>query len=107
MEFKNLLHLDRLALADLGKFSVLLSNLLTAEQRAYLNNEIPDMMAQMGAFETQIPLLLGRPVPQDTWDKAKAFVKANMKIQAIREIRSGTGCGLKEAKDYVDNEMCK
>ena len=98
----NILHLDRLPLADLGKFSMILSEILTSEQRAHLNTEFPDMMATMGAFESDIPQVSGFNVDQETWNLAVAAVQSNKKIQAIKEIRNGTGMGLKEAKKYVD-----
>jgi ribosomal protein L7/L12 len=101
----NIIHLDRLPLADLGKFSMIISEILTSEQRANLNVEFPEMMGTMGAFETQIPQVNGYVVTQKTWDLALAGIKARQIIAAIKEIRGGTGMGLKEAKEYVDNHM--
>ncbi len=40
-------------------------------------------------------------------DTVKALVKANRKIEAIKELRSEVGCGLKEAKDAVETYMHK
>ncbi len=40
-------------------------------------------------------------------DTVKALVKANRKIEAIKELRSEVGCGLKEAKDAVEAYMSK
>ena len=34
------------------------------------------------------------------------WIKKGMKINAIKEVRTHTGCGLKEAKDAVEKYMC-
>jgi hypothetical protein len=34
------------------------------------------------------------------------WIKKGMKISAIKEVRTHTGCGLKEAKDAVEKYMC-
>jgi len=102
---QTILHLDRLPLADLGKFSMILSQMLTSDQRADLNCTHPDLMAAMGAFESQIPQVKGFQVTQETWGLAAAAMQGNKKIQAIKEVRAGTGMGLKEAKEYVDIHM--
>lgn len=38
-------------------------------------------------------------------DTVKALVKMGRKIEAIKELRTQTGCGLKEAKDAVEAYM--
>ena len=40
-------------------------------------------------------------------DTVKALIKANRKIEAIKELRTEVGCGLKEAKDAVEAYMHK
>lgn len=40
------------------------------------------------------------------FQRLKMFVDANAKIEAIRFMRTITGCGLKEAKDTVEGIMC-
>jgi len=102
---KNILHLDRLSNADLGKFSMILSELLTSKQRAALNAEYPAFMETMGAFESSIPQIPGYSVHANTWELAKDAMEAGKKIQAIKEMRAGTGMPLKEAKEYVDIHM--
>jgi len=46
----------------------------------------------------------GQPDPySDIYEeKIQALLRRGEKIQAIKLIRDMTGCGLKEAKDYVD-----
>lgn len=111
---KPLLHLDRLSPADLGKFSVLLSQLLNNRQRATLNTTIPDIMGAIGAFDgpmgvpqpevlsTQVP---GRVINGPEWKKLEEMAKAGQYIQCIKEIRAICGIGLKEAKDYADKHL--
>lgn len=109
-----LLHLDRLSSADLGKFSVLLSQTLNNRQRAMLNTTIPDIMAQVGAFDgpmgvpqpevmsTQCP---GRTINGPEWKKLQEMAQAGLFIQCIKEVRQICGIGLKEAKDFVDKYL--
>jgi hypothetical protein len=40
-------------------------------------------------------------------DTVKALAKNNRKIEAIKELRTQSGCGLKEAKDAVEAYMQK
>ncbi len=109
-----LLHLDRLSPADLGKFSVLLSQLLNNRQRSALNTTIPDIMSQIGAFD--IPASPEQTVHgtsagglpkvevlsiQD-FETVKTFLKNGRLIEAIKLVRNSCGIGLKEAKDYCD-----
>lgn len=102
MENNNILHLDRLTLPDLGKFSMILSSLLTTEQRAKLNTEYPEMMMAMGAFESNAPPVSTGPVPQDVIQACKNDIAANRKIAAIKKLRAATGIMLKEAKEWCD-----
>jgi hypothetical protein len=116
---KPLLHLDRLSQADLGKFSVLLSQILTNRQRASLNLNLPDVMAQIGAFDgpkSPIPQPVGlgsnpnavpvgqkpREVTSRDIEAFRSMIRNNRKIEAIKECRMICGVGLKEAKDYID-----
>lgn len=111
---KPLLHLDRLSQADLGKFSVLLSQLLTNGQRAKLNVNLPDVMAQIGAFDSPMgvpqPEVLSTQAPGQTisgpeWKNLEMMAKAGQFIQCIKKIREICGIGLKEAKDYADKHL--
>ncbi|MFA5311698.1 MAG: 50S ribosomal protein L7/L12 [Methanomassiliicoccales archaeon] len=47
-----------------------------------------------------------KPIPPDVepaWlISARGFMERDQKISAIKEVRSATGLGLKEAKDYVE-----
>jgi bifunctional N-acetylglucosamine-1-phosphate-uridyltransferase/glucosamine-1-phosphate-acetyltransferase GlmU-like protein len=40
-------------------------------------------------------------------DTVKTLARTNRKIEAIKELRTATGCGLKEAKDAVEAYMAK
>lgn len=109
---KPMLHLDRLSPADLGKFSVLLSQLLNNRQRATLNTTIPDIMGQIGAFDlprnlqpqgtnsSGLPVVGG--LSQQDFEHVKAYLMNGRMIEAIKLVRNTCGIGLKEAKDYCD-----
>ena len=43
-----------------------------------------------------------RELSDEQWKSVEAELFAGRKIQAIKLVREATGCGLKEAKDVVD-----
>jgi hypothetical protein len=51
------------------------------------------------------PSYMAEP-PKPEWYKvARGYMNSEQKIPAIKEVRNGTGMGLKEAKDYVEANM--
>ena len=46
--------------------------------------------------------LTGKIVDSDIWSTVDPHIHAERKINAIKEYRTITGCGLKEAKDAVE-----
>jgi hypothetical protein len=64
-------------------------------------------------FDQQSRDIMRKLTHQDTYagltlnDTVKALAKTNRKIEAIKELRTATGSGLKEAKDAVEAYMAK
>jgi hypothetical protein len=65
-----------------------------------IESRIDRICRAVGVDPTQIEARAGdaSPVPPQIWDE----LRAGRKIQAIKEYRDWTGCGLKEAKDAID-----
>lgn len=51
------------------------------------------------------PSYVAEPAKPEWYRLAKGYMEAGQKIAAIKEVRTGTGMGLKEAKDYVEALM--
>ena len=49
-----------------------------------------------------IPRLNNDTLPFTVYQEVVNLVKSGQKLQAVKCIKDNTGCGLKEAKDYVD-----
>ena len=64
-----------------------------------------DAGRRLGRLERKVDLILSHLAidpNQGVDEKVMELMKAGKKIQAIKLYRQQTGCGLKEAKDYVE-----
>ena len=63
--------------------------------------EAKDYLDGLGDFR-QAPSL-GKEVPSELKANLKNLVQKNQRIQAIKQLRTYTGWGLKQSKDYIDS----
>lgn len=53
----------------------------------------------------KFPFSLSAKLPQGLTDQIRSFCQNSEKIKAIKEVRSFTGWGLRESKDWVDENF--
>jgi ribosomal protein L7/L12 len=70
------------------------------------SNDNSGLKYQLDRIEAKLDLLLrhaGIEVPVDALElEVRALVQANQSIAALKLVRSRTGMGLKEAKDWIE-----
>jgi len=84
-----------------------------ADHRAHRIYKLARDCRDLLVFDQQSREVMRKLTHQDTYaglvlnENVKSLAKANRKIDAIKELRTATGCGLKEAKDAVEEYMEK